>query len=84
MINMTTDNEILDAHKINHGKIEMVPVTYLGKEFVIVLIIFGFGIFIGALSLISGEVMEGKSVLFKRFGGVDAIPMCIGTTDKRI
>lgn len=27
-------------------------------------------------------VMEGKSVLFKRFGGVDAVPLCIGTTDE--
>ncbi len=27
-------------------------------------------------------VMEGKAVLFKRFGGVDAVPMCIGTSDE--
>ncbi len=26
-------------------------------------------------------VMEGKSVLFKEFGGVDAFPICLGTTD---
>lgn len=26
-------------------------------------------------------VMEGKAVLFKGFGGVDAFPICIGTTD---
>jgi malate dehydrogenase (oxaloacetate-decarboxylating) len=26
-------------------------------------------------------VMEGKAVLFKRFGGVDAVPVCLGTTD---
>lgn len=26
-------------------------------------------------------VMEGKCVLFKEFGGVDAVPLCIGTTD---
>lgn len=26
-------------------------------------------------------VMEGKCVQFKRFGGVDAIPICLGTTD---
>ncbi|WP_243058207.1 NADP-dependent malic enzyme [Nocardioides sp. SR21] len=26
-------------------------------------------------------VMEGKAVLFKQFGGVDAIPICIDTTD---
>lgn len=26
-------------------------------------------------------VMEGKSVLFKNFGGVDAFPLCISTTD---
>ncbi|QBR91754.1 NAD(P)-dependent malic enzyme [Nocardioides euryhalodurans] len=26
-------------------------------------------------------VMEGKSVLFKQFGGVDAIPLCLDTTD---
>ena len=26
-------------------------------------------------------VMEGKAALFKRFGGVDAIPICLGTTD---
>ena len=26
-------------------------------------------------------VMEGKSVLFKRFGGVDAIPICVNTND---
>ncbi|MCK4257900.1 MAG: NAD-dependent malic enzyme [Halanaerobiales bacterium] len=26
-------------------------------------------------------VMEGKSVLFKNFAGVDAFPLCIGTTD---
>ena len=27
-------------------------------------------------------VMEGKAMLFKYFGGVDAIPICLGTTDK--
>jgi malate dehydrogenase (oxaloacetate-decarboxylating) len=27
-------------------------------------------------------VMEGKAVLFKKFGGVDAVPLCIGTTDE--
>jgi malate dehydrogenase (oxaloacetate-decarboxylating) len=26
-------------------------------------------------------VMEGKAVLFKRFGGVDAVPICLATTD---
>jgi malate dehydrogenase (oxaloacetate-decarboxylating) len=26
-------------------------------------------------------VMEGKAVLFKQFGGVDAVPICIDTTD---
>ncbi|MCL2088323.1 MAG: NADP-dependent malic enzyme [Oscillospiraceae bacterium] len=26
-------------------------------------------------------VMEGKSVLFKEFGGVDAVPLCIGSKD---
>lgn len=26
-------------------------------------------------------VMEGKAALFKRFGGVDAIPICLGTKD---
>lgn len=26
-------------------------------------------------------VMEGKAVLFKRFAGVDAFPICLGTTD---
>jgi malate dehydrogenase (oxaloacetate-decarboxylating) len=26
-------------------------------------------------------VMEGKAVLFKQFGGVDAIPLCLATTD---
>ena len=26
-------------------------------------------------------VMEGKSVLFKRFGGVDAVPICLDTQD---
>ncbi|MFT4010827.1 MAG: NADP-dependent malic enzyme [Nocardioidaceae bacterium] len=26
-------------------------------------------------------VMEGKAVLFKQFGGVDAVPICLGTTD---
>lgn len=26
-------------------------------------------------------VMEGKSVLFKEFGGVDAFPICIDETD---
>ncbi|MEM0200922.1 MAG: NADP-dependent malic enzyme [Candidatus Micrarchaeaceae archaeon] len=27
-------------------------------------------------------VMEGKSLLFKKYGGVDAIPLCIGTTEE--
>lgn len=27
-------------------------------------------------------VMEGKAILFKEFGGVDAIPICLDTTDK--
>ena len=26
-------------------------------------------------------VMEGKAVLFKEFGGVDAFPLCLNTTD---
>lgn len=26
-------------------------------------------------------VMEGKAVLFKKFGGIDAIPICLDTTD---
>lgn len=26
-------------------------------------------------------VMEGKAILFKAFGGVDAFPICLGTTD---
>jgi malate dehydrogenase (oxaloacetate-decarboxylating) len=26
-------------------------------------------------------VMEGKSLLFKEFGGVDCVPICLGTTD---
>ena len=26
-------------------------------------------------------VMEGKAVLFKKFGGVDAVPICLDTTD---
>ncbi|MFG1989115.1 NADP-dependent malic enzyme [Actinoplanes sp. NPDC048988] len=26
-------------------------------------------------------VMEGKSILFKQFGGVDSIPICLGTQD---
>lgn len=28
-------------------------------------------------------VMEGKSILFKRFGGVDAFPICLDTQDTR-
>lgn len=27
-------------------------------------------------------VMEGKSILFKKFGGVDAVPICLGTKDE--
>ena len=116
MINMTTDNEILDAHKINHGKIEMVPKVMLeskqdlsihytpgvavvcnaiknNKDLVYeytnkgnLVGIISDGTRILGLGKIGPEaglpVMEGKSVLFKRFGGVDAIPMCIGTTDE--
>ncbi len=26
-------------------------------------------------------VMEGKSIIFKEFAGIDAIPLCIATTD---
>ena len=26
-------------------------------------------------------VMEGKAVLFKEFGGVDAVPICLSTKD---
>jgi malate dehydrogenase (oxaloacetate-decarboxylating) len=26
-------------------------------------------------------VMEGKALLFKKFGGIDAVPICLGTTD---
>ena len=26
-------------------------------------------------------VMEGKALLFKRFGGIDAVPICLATTD---
>ena len=25
-------------------------------------------------------VMEGKALLFKRFGGIDAVPICLATT----
>ena len=28
-------------------------------------------------------VMEGKSVLFKKFGGINAVPLCIKTQDKK-
>ncbi len=28
-------------------------------------------------------VMEGKAVLFKKYGGVDAMPLCIATTDEK-
>ena len=28
-------------------------------------------------------VMEGKAVLFKQFGGVDAVPICLDTTDSQ-
>ena len=31
----------------------------------------------------SMPVMEGKCVLFKSFGGVDAMPLCIKTTNER-
>jgi malate dehydrogenase (oxaloacetate-decarboxylating) len=34
---------------------------------------------IGALA--SLPVMEGKAMLFKRFGGVDAVPICLDVTD---
>jgi len=34
---------------------------------------------IGARAAI--PVMEGKAVLFKKFGGVDAVPICLNTTD---
>ncbi len=27
-------------------------------------------------------VMEGKALLFKRFGGIDAVPICLGTKDE--
>ncbi len=27
-------------------------------------------------------VMEGKSILFKKYGGVDAVPICLDTTDE--
>ncbi len=27
-------------------------------------------------------VMEGKAILFKKFGGINAVPLCIGTTDE--
>ena len=27
-------------------------------------------------------VMEGKSILFKKFGGVNAVPICLGTKDE--
>src|SRR5690242_12747547 len=27
-------------------------------------------------------VMEGKSVLYKKFGGIDAFPLCLNTTKK--
>ena len=28
-------------------------------------------------------VMEGKSVLYKKYGNIDAYPICLGTTDKK-
>ena len=34
---------------------------------------------IGAQAAI--PVMEGKAVLFKEFGGVDAVPICLDTQD---
>ncbi len=35
---------------------------------------------IGAAAAI--PVMEGKAVLFKKFGNIDAVPICLDTTDK--
>ena len=36
---------------------------------------------IGALALAAMPVMEGKCVLFKEFGGVNAVPICLDTQD---
>ena len=37
---------------------------------------------LGAIGPLAGKpVMEGKAVLFKQFGGVDAVPICLDTTD---
>lgn len=113
---MTTEKDILDAHSIMHGKIEIIPKVkiesnqdlsihytpgvatvcnaikdnrdlayeYTNKGNMIAVISDGTRILgLGNIGPEAGlPVMEGKSLLFKRYGGVDAIPMCIGTTDE--
>lgn len=57
--------------------------TYTAKSHMIAVVSDGSAVLglgnIGAAASI--PVMEGKSVLFKQFGGVDAVPLCLDTQD---
>ena len=86
----------LKMHRENHGKLEMaskIPLTtrdelstaytYTAKGNLVAVVTDGTAVL--GLGDIGPEaampVMEGKAVLFKKFGGVDAVPICLDTRD---
>lgn len=67
--------------KIHQNKDDLYKYTAKGNFVAVVSdgsAVLGLGNIGGAAGL---PVMEGKAVLFKRFGGVDAIPLCLNTQD---
>ncbi len=113
---MVARDEVLNAHAVHKGKIEIIPkvvaatkdelstfytpgvalvseeikndklksYTYTNRQNTIAIVSDGTRILgLGNIGPEAGmPVMEGKALLFKRLGGIDAIPLCIGTTDE--
>ncbi len=113
---MVEKEKVLEEHRKNRGKIEVMPKVpllcaddlstfytpgvayaslaikdqkelsfeYTGRSNTIAVVSDGTRILgLGNIGPEAGlPVMEGKAALFKKFGGVDAVPICIGTTDE--
>ena len=94
--NMDYYKAALELHEQHKGKIEVtakVPVktrddlsaayTYTAKGNLVAVVTNGTAVLglgdIGAAAAM--PVMEGKAILFKEFGGVDAFPICLDTKD---
>ena len=81
---MTNSEKALKMHEEWHGKIETCAKSHVNSREDLA-IAYTPGVAepclgnIGALAAM--PVMEGKAVLFKEFGGVNAVPICLDTQD---